>query len=247
MGSAAHPKLVIVMPAYNAGKTIERVFKRIPPEVQSQVLHYVVVNDGSTDDTVEVLARLQQSDPKMVVLDHGVNKGYGAAEKTLLHYAVETEADVVALLHADGQYAPEELPQLVEPFTTEAAAIVQGSRMMQGRAALQGGMPRYKYVSNRCLTAIENVAFGLKMAEYHSGYMLYSQHALKTIPFEKLSDTFCFDQEMLIMAKVKGLKIVQRPIPTHYGDEISHLKPIRYGLHVLSLVWAYQRGYYHAL
>lgn len=108
-------------------------------------------------------------------------------------------------------------------------------------------MPRYKYVSNRCLTSIENLAFGLNLAEYHSGYMLYSKRALQTIPFEKLGNTFCFDQEMLIMAKVKGLKIVQRPIPTHYGDEISHLKPIRYGLNVLALVWAYQRGYYHAL
>ncbi len=247
MGSAVHARLVIVMPAYNAGKTIERVFERIPPTIQSQVVNYVVVNDGSTDDTAEALTRLQHSNPKVVALQHDINQGYGAAEKTLLRYAVNTEADVIALLHADGQYAPEELPQLIEPFVSEAADIVQGSRMMQGSKALQGGMPHYKYVSNRCLTAIENMAFGLKMAEYHSGYMLYSKHALSTIPFEKLGNTFCFDQEMLIMAKIKGLKIVQRPIPTHYGDEISHLKPIRYGLNVLSLVWAYQKGYYHAL
>ncbi|ETW95797.1 MAG: hypothetical protein ETSY2_47560 [Candidatus Entotheonella gemina] len=165
----------------------------------------------------------------------------------MLRYAIETKADVVVLLHADGQYAPEELPKLVEPFTSEAADMVQGSRMMEGRAALRGGMPRYKYIANRGLTAIENLAFGLRMAEYHSGYMLYARRALQEIPFEKLSNSFCFDQEKLIMAKVKGLKIVQRPIPTHYGDEISHLKPIRYGLHVLSLVWAYQRGHYHAL
>lgn len=247
VSSPAHLKLAIVVPAYNAGKTIERVFARIPPTIQHQIVNRIVVNDGSTDETAAVLSRLQRGYPDMLTLHHDVNRGYGAAEKTLLRRAVETDADVVALLHADGQYAPEELPKLMEPFASGAADIVQGSRMMEGRAALRGGMPRYKYVANRGLTAIENMAFGLQMAEYHSGYMLYAKRALRKIPFEKLSDSFCFDQEMLIMAKVKGLKIVQRPIPTHYGDEISHLKPIRYGLHVLSLVWAYKRGYYHAL
>lgn len=139
MFSATPPRLSVVIPAYNAGKTIERVFERIPPEVKSQVVSYVVVDDGSTDDTAEVLIRIQRSEPTLVVLHHDVNQGYGAAEKTLLRNAVETNADVVALLHADGQYAPEELPQLMAPFTSEAADIVQGSRMMRGRAALQGG------------------------------------------------------------------------------------------------------------
>lgn len=244
---AMSKKLAIVIPAYNAGKTIEHVFARIPPAVHPQVVRYIVVNDGSTDDTAEALGRLQQRFPNLVILDHGVNRGYGAAEKTLLRYATGTEAEVVVLLHADGQYAPEEIPRLVEPFETEKADIVQGSRLMGGRAALRGGMPLYKYAANRVLTTIENLAFGMRMAEYHSGYMLYSQRALRTIPFEKLSGTFCFDQEMLIMAKIKGLKIVELPIPTHYGDEVSHLKPIRYGFNVLSLVWAYKRGHYHAL
>jgi glycosyltransferase involved in cell wall biosynthesis len=193
------------------------------------------------------LQRLAWRFPNLVVLDHGVNRGYGVAEKTLLRAATGTVAEVVVLLHADGQYAPEEIPRLVEPFTTEQADIVQGSRMMQGRAALRGGMPLYKYMANRVLTALENLTFGLRMAEYHSGYMLYSQRTLQSIPFEKLSDNFCFDQEMLIMAGIKGFKIVQRPIPTHYGEEVSHLKPVRYGLHVLALVWAYKRGHYHAL
>ena len=247
MNVSAHLKLAVVVPAYNASLTIEGVFKRIPTTVQSQIVKYIVVNDGSTDDTKAALERLQQDYPDVVVRHHDINKGYGAAEKTLLHCAIETDADVVALLHADGQYAPEELPNLIEPFASESADIVQGSRMMTGRAALHGGMPRYKYVANRGLTAIENLAFGLRMAEYHSGYMLYAKRALQKIPFEKLSDSFCFDQEMLIMAKVKGLNIVQRPIPTHYGDEVSYLNPIRYGLQVLSLVWAYKKGYYDTL
>ena len=247
MSAVPDLKLAIVVPAYNAGQTIERVFERIPSAIQAQIVQYIVVNDGSTDDTATVLNRLQRRYSNLLPLHHDVNKGYGAAEKTLLRHAIQTDADVAVLIHADGQYAPEEIPNLLQPFTSETADIVQGSRMMEGRAALRGGMPRYKYVANRGLTAIENLAFGLRMAEYHSGYMLYAKRALQTIPFEKLGDTFCFDQEMLIMAKVKGLKIVQRPIPTHYGDEISHLKPIRYGLHVLSLVWSYQRGYYHSL
>jgi glycosyltransferase involved in cell wall biosynthesis len=239
-------KLAIVIPAYNAGKTIERVFARIPAVVHPSVLHYIVVNDGSTDDTAEALTRLQQHSLNMVILNHQRNRGYGVAEKTLLRYAAGTSAEIIVLLHADGQYAPEEIPRLIEPFEKASADIVQGSRLLGG-GALQGGMPLYKYGANRFLTTIENYAFGMKMAEYHSGYMLYSKRVLQEIPFEKLSDTFVFDQEMLLMAKIKGLKIVQLPIPTHYGDEVSHLKPIRYGLNVLSVVWAYKRGHYHAL
>jgi glycosyltransferase involved in cell wall biosynthesis len=240
-------RLAIIIPAYNAGLTIEDVFARIPEDVHRRVLNYIVVNDGSTDSTAEALARLRKSYANLIVLDHGVNKGYGAAEKTLLRYAASTEAEISILLHADGQYAPEEIPRLIHPFETEQAHIVQGSRMMDGRAALRGGMPLYKYIANRTLSAIENIAFGMHMAEYHSGYMLYSRQALRVIPFERLAENFCFDHEMLIMAKIKGLKIVERAIPTHYGDEVSHLRPIRYGLNVLSLVWAYKRGYYHSL
>ena len=193
------------------------------------------------------LARLQQHWPNFVVLQHEVNQGYGAAQKRLLHYAVGTEAEVVVLLHADGQYAPEEVLRLITPFVTEDADIVQGSRMMQGRAALGGSMPLYKYLANRGLTTIQNFTFGMHLAEFHSGFMLYSRRALKTIPFDGLVNHFCFDQEMLIMAKVQGLKIVQVPIPAHYGEEESHLRPIRYGLNVLGIVWAYTRGHYHRL
>lgn len=240
-------RLAIIMPAYNAGKTLDHVFSRIPSAIRPHIAHYIVVDDGSTDNTSEVLTRLQQNIAGLVVLKHPENRGYGAAEKTLLRYAAGTEVDIIILLHADGQYAPEEIPRLLEPFETDGAHMVQGSRMMRGRTALKGGMPHYKYLANRFLTALENRVFEMKMAEYHSGYMLYSQQALRLIPFERLGDTFCFDQEMLVMAKIKGLKIVEVPIPTHYGDEVSHLRPIRYGLNVLSLVRAYKRGHYHTL
>jgi glycosyltransferase involved in cell wall biosynthesis len=238
--------IFIVMPAYNAGATIEKVFSRIPEQVKQRIQRYVVVNDGSTDNTEEALGRLRSQYSNLVTLRHETNRGYGAAEKTLLNYAVREGAEVAILLHSDGQYSPEKIPELLKPFDEGRADLVQGSRMLGG-GALKGGMPLYKFVANKCLTAIENWGFGLRMAEYHSGYMLYAQKALVEIPFNKLSDSFDFDLEMIVMAKVKGLRIVEVAIPTIYADEDSHLEPIKYGLDVLSVVWSYKRGKYHSL
>ena len=234
------------MPAYNAGKTIEMVFARIPDIAKHRIKRYIVVNDGSTDDTEEALNRLRSRFTELVVLRHEKNQGYGAAEKTLLNYALKEKADVAVLLHSDGQYSPEKLPDLLKPFDMENADLVQGSRML-AKGALKGGMPLYKFIANKCLTKIENTAFRMNMAEFHSGYMLYSQRALREIPFQKLSDSFDFDLEMILMAKIKGLNIIEVPIPTIYADEISHLKPIQYGIDVLSIVWRYLRGQYHRL
>jgi glycosyltransferase involved in cell wall biosynthesis len=236
----------VLMPAYNAGATIEKVFARIPPQALNRIRRYVVVNDGSTDDTAAAVVRLRERFPNLVGLDHGVNKGYGAAEKTLLRYAVEHHADVAILLHSDGQYSPESIPELLAPFDEDTADIVQGSRMLGG-GALRGRMPLYKFIANKALTAIENRAFGLSLAEYHSGYMLYSRKTMLSIPFEKLSDSFDFDLEMIVMARVKGLRIREIAIPTIYADETSHLKPVQYGMRVLKVVRDYRRGKYAAL
>ncbi len=236
----------VVIPAYNAGATIEKVFARLPAQVKERVRRYVVVNDGSADDTETALARLRTQYPDLVTLTHPANRGYGAAAKTLLSYALQEKADVAIVLHSDGQYAPEKIPELLRPFDQDEADMVQGSRMLGG-GALAGGMPLYKFIANKSLTAIENWAFGMKLAEYHSGYMLYSRRALEAIPLEKLSDSFDFDLEMIVMARVKGLRIREIAIPTVYADEVSHLKPIRYGLRVLSVVCAYRRGRYDRL
>jgi glycosyltransferase involved in cell wall biosynthesis len=238
--------IFIIMPAYNAGKTIERVFARIPDYVKKRVGKYVVINDGSSDDTEDALNRLEKLYPDFVVLKHEKNRGYGAAEKTLLNYALEEGADVAILLHSDGQYSPEKIPELIKPFDNNEADIVQGSRMMEG-AAIKGGMPLYKFAANKALTFIENLFFGMKMAEFHSGYMLYARKALLEIPFNKLSDSFDFDLEMLVMAKINGLRIVEVPIPTIYADETSHLNPIKYGFDVLAVVRDYLGGKYHRL
>ena len=207
---------------------------------------YVAVNDGSKDDTAAALARLQKEFDNLVVLTHPVNRGYGEAEKTLLRYALAEGAEVGIVLHSDGQYSPEKIVDLLEPFDRDTADLVQGSRMLGG-GALRGGMPFYKFVANKALTAIENLAFGMNLAEYHSGYMLYSRKALETIPFEKLSASFDFDLEMMVLAHVKGLRIAEIAIPTIYAGEKSHLNPIRYGFDVLSVVRDYRRGKYHRM
>jgi glycosyltransferase involved in cell wall biosynthesis len=238
--------IFVLMPAYNAGATIEKVFARIGEEPRRRIRRYVAVNDGSKDDTAAALDRLQREFENLVVLNHEVNRGYGEAEKTLLRYAVQEGADAGILLHSDGQYSPEKIPELLEPLDGDTADLVQGSRMLGG-GALRGGMPLYKFVANKALTAVENWAFGLHMAEYHSGYMLYSRRAMVTIPWEKLSNSFDFDLEMIVLAVVKKLRIAEVAIPTIYAGEKSHLNSIDYGFRVLSVVRNYRRGKYHAL
>jgi len=239
-------KVAVLMPAYNAAATIEKVFARIPAEARRRVRRYVVVNDGSTDETAAVLERLRRREPDLVVLSHERNRGYGYAEKTLLRYALLENVEVGIILHSDGQYSPERIVELLGPFDRGEADLVQGSRMLGG-GARRGGMPLYKFVANKVLTAIENQAFGMNLAEFHSGYMLYSRKAMETIPFEKLSGSFDFDLEMLVLAHVKGLRIAEIAIPTICAGEKSHLNPIRYGCDVLSVVRNYRRGTYHAM
>jgi len=236
----------VLTPAYNAALTLPAVFERIPSAVRERIARYVVVNDGSTDDTDATLARLAQQWPQLVPLRHPVNRGYGATEKTLLDYAVAEGAEAAVLLHADGQYSPERMLDLIELFDRDEADIVQGSRMA-GDGALRGGMPLYKFVANKSLTWIANRAFGLRLSEYYSGYMAYNRRALTTIPYAKLGDSFHFDLEMLVMGRVKGLRIRQVPIPTIYAGEVSHLNPIKYGFDVLGVIAGYRRGRYHQL
>ena len=236
----------VVMPAYNAERTVEDVLARIPDAARRLVARYVAVDDGSADGTRAALDRAARHLPGLTILSHGRNRGYGAAMKTLLAYARDAGAGAAVTLHADGQYAPERIPALLAPIAAGAAEIVQGSRMLGG-GALEGGMPLYKYAANRCLTAVENRALGLHLAEYHSGYMLYARRALDEIPFERLAETFVFDLEMLVAARVLDLRVAEVAIPTRYAGEVSHLRPVRYGLQVLDVVRRFRRGDYAAL
>jgi glycosyltransferase involved in cell wall biosynthesis len=246
-GRATPPRLAIAIPAYNAARTLAGVFDRLPPEVVARSPRYIVVNDGSRDETARVARGLAARFPTLELVEHPENQGYGAAAQTGLGRALEVGAEVVAWLHGDGQYAPESLPGLLAPLESDRADVVQGSRL-RGGGALRGGMPLYKYVANRGLTFLENRVFGLGLAEYHSGYMLYRRSALLAIPFRRFTRRgFVFDQEMLVAARILGLRVVDLPIPTRYADEVSHLKPIPYGLAVLGLMGRYLRGDYHRL
>lgn len=237
-------KIFIAIPAYQAEKTIESVFDRLPRELDDKNVRIVVVNDGSKDDTGNVVRRIAQRRNDTEVIEHPRNRGYAQAQKTAFTHALQKGADIVALLHADGQYAPELLPQLLSPLENDQADVVQGSRMLNG-GALRGGMPMYKFIANKALTGLENLAYGLSMSEYHSGYMLYSRRCLEAFPFTRLSDTFHFDGEMILMAAKHKLRIKEVAIPTRYADEESHLKPVQYGFDVLKVIWRNYRGEYN--
>ncbi|MDF9827429.1 glycosyltransferase involved in cell wall biosynthesis [Ereboglobus sp. PH5-10] len=237
-------KIVVVIPAYKAAETLPSVLARIVPEMYERLLKILVVEDGGETVPRSTSAELLEKYPKVEVLFHEHNRGYGGAQKTGYRRALELGADIAAMVHADGQYAPEELERLCQPMVDDSADMVLGSRMRSWRSALKGGMPKYKFVANICLTQLENLVYGLHFSEYHSGYMLYSRKALETIPFEKLSDTFHFDGEMLLVGAKRGLRVADLPIPTRYGDEESHLKPIKYGFEVLGVIRDYLRGKY---
>ncbi|MCK5282721.1 MAG: glycosyltransferase family 2 protein [Nanoarchaeota archaeon] len=236
-------KIFIVMPAYQAAKTIISVFERIPKEFYNKVHTIVVVNDGSTDKTEEIVLNLKKKYDKIKLISHEKNKGYGAAQKTGFNEILNQNADIGILLHSDGQYAPELLPKVSAPLENGSADVVIGSRIL-GRGALKGGMPLHKYIGNKMLTAIENIAYGMNISEYHTGYMLYSKKALEKIPFNKLSDTFHFDGEMIMMSGKKKLVIKEIPIPTRYAEEKSHLNAMTYGIDVLKIIWKYKTGKY---
>jgi glycosyltransferase involved in cell wall biosynthesis len=236
-------KIVIVMPAYNAAKTIESVFDRIPKDFWHKIDHVLIVNDGSKDNLPEVIERIRKKYHKIGVLTHPQNRGYGAAQKTGFTEAVRLGADIAVLLHSDGQYAPEILQKMVDPIEQGVADVVLGSRMLGGMA-LKGGMPLYKYLGNRGLTMIENLAYGMRISEYHTGYMIYSRKALAAITFTRLSNTFHFDGEMIMMSGKKRLRIREVPIPTRYAEEKSNLKPIKYGIDVLKIIWRNWTGKY---
>jgi glycosyltransferase involved in cell wall biosynthesis len=237
-------RLVVVIPAYQAAATLPSVVQRVLAS-NPDVAAVCIINDGSTDATAGAAESLAVSDSRVSVVHRPRNGGYGAAMKDGLAAARALEADVVGCVHADGQYAPEVLPRLVEVLSGRALDLVQGSRIASG-TALSGGMPRVKYVANRGLTRLGNLVFGMRMSDYYSGYLVYGARAMTEVPWAGLSDGFEFDLEVIASARSRGLRIGEAPVPTHYGDEVSHLRPIPYGLRVLRVLWRYKRGDYDA-
>jgi glycosyltransferase involved in cell wall biosynthesis len=237
--------VVVVTPAYNAARHVGGVLSRLMALESLALERIVVVNDGSDDDTRERVIALQNARIPVQLLDRATNGGYGAAMKDGIDAALQTDPEVVACVHADGQYSPEALPSLVQSLRSRGLDLLQGSRIASG-TALSGGMPLYKYAANAVLNRIENRTLELSMTDYHSGYLVYGRRTLAALPFRRLSDSFDFDLEVIASARAHGLRVGEAPVATHYGDETSHLNPITYGLRVLRVMWRYRRGRYDA-
>jgi glycosyltransferase involved in cell wall biosynthesis len=238
-------RISVFMPAFNAERHLAATFDRIPPELMERIHAIWIVDDGSTDGTAAVIRKLATRESAVRPLAFAHNRGYGAAVGAALQRIRDEPVDAAVCLHADGQYAPELMGTLLDAMASRRLDIVQGSRLASG-GALAGRMPLYKYAAGHILTLIENLTFRMRMTDYHSGYLCYSRHALDAIPFDRLSASFDFDLEAIACARALGLRIGEVPIPTHYGDEISHLNPVAYGLRVLRIMWRYAGGNYRA-
>jgi glycosyltransferase involved in cell wall biosynthesis len=223
-------RLLIFVVAYNAQTTIAKVLSRIPRSLRGDNVEVLIIDDSSQDDTFGNGLRYQQADSafKITVLRTPENQGYGGNQKLGYRYAIDNGFDIVALVHGDGQYAPEKLPDLLAPLVNEEADAVFGSRMIDKKAARAGGMPVYKWVGNQILTAFQNRMLRTTFSEFHSGYRLYSTAALAQVPFEKNTNDFHFDTEIIVQLVMKKLRIAELPIPTYYGDEICHVDGLKY-------------------
>jgi glycosyltransferase involved in cell wall biosynthesis len=235
--------VAVVIPAYQAERHVKQVVGRVLAARIDDLRCIVIVNDGSRDGTRAAIESLGALPCPLEHVERARNGGYGAAMKDGLERARGHAPEIVACVHADGQYGPEVLPELCATLRARGLDLLQGSRVASG-TALSGGMPRYKYVANAVLNRLENLTLGLDMTDYHSGYLLYGARALSRLPFREFSDSFDFDLEVIASARAHGLAVAEAPVPTHYGDEVSHLNPITYGLRVLKVLMNYQRGKY---
>jgi glycosyltransferase involved in cell wall biosynthesis len=227
-------RVLIFIVAYNAETTIEKVLSRIPSCLHRSEVEVLIIDDSSKDETFRSGVRYQQRNSafKITVLRTPENQGYGGNQKLGYRYAIDNNFDFVALVHGDGQYAPEELPTLLRPLLANQADAVFGSRMIDKRAARAGGMPFYKWIGNQILTAFQNRMLSTSLSEFHSGYRIYSTAALQQIPFERNTNNFHFDTEIIIQLVLKKLRIAELPIPTYYGDEICHVNGLKYAVDV---------------
>jgi glycosyltransferase involved in cell wall biosynthesis len=238
------PRIGIFVIAYNAVNHLNKTIARIPPEVYEQVEEIFVIDDCSQDNSYYAALgyKAEFNVEKLTVHRNQQNQGYGGNQKVGYQYAIDRGLDIVALVHGDGQYAPEALPLLLEPLIKKEADMVFGSRMVQPLAALKGGMPLYKYFGNKILTRLQNWMSGLSLSEYHSGYRLYSVEALSKIPFQSFTNSWHFDTQIILAMAERNCRIVERPIPTYYGDEICHVNGVPYAAHCLWTTYRYYRN-----
>jgi glycosyltransferase involved in cell wall biosynthesis len=227
-------KLTIVMPAYNAEKTLENTYREIPFDIVDEV---ILVDDKSKDNTVEVAKKLGINH----IIIHEKNKGYGANQKTCYNKALELGSDIVIMLHPDYQYTPKLIHSMAYLIANGVYEVVLGSRIL-GRGALRGGMPLYKYIFNRLLTLFQNLMMGQKLSEYHTGYRAFSRKVLESIDYMANSDDFVFDNQMLAQIFFKGFEIAEITCPTKYFDEASSInfrRSLKYGIGVIKTSFQY--------
>ena len=232
MSEVRAPKIVVVMPAYNAGRTLRLTYEELPKDAVNLV---ILVDDGSTDATLEVARQLG-----LEIFVHNRNYGYGANQKTCYAEALKAGADVVVMVHPDYQYDPRLVPEIIRPIAEGNADVVLGSRLKSG-SALSQGMPWWKYLANRFLTGLENRVFGLSLSEYHTGYRAFRREVLETVNFRANSDSFVFDQEIIAQVVAAGFRITEISVPTRYFPEASSasfLASVTYGFRILAaLFW----------
>ena len=238
-------RIAIFIPTYNAGQTLPVVLDRIPPEVKQEVEEIFVVDNASEDNTylIGVGYKHAKGLQNLNIYKNPTNLGYGASQKISYQYAIDRGYDIVVMLHGDAQYAPEKIAYLLEPFRTGDADVVFGSRI--AGLPLKGGMPIHRFLGNKTLTAIENAVLDWNLSEFHSGFRIFSCEALRQVPFALCSNYYHFDTEILIQFKLKRLRVVERPIPTYYGDERCYVNIWRYGFSILGSLMEYvfhQRG-----
>lgn len=223
------PKIVIVMPAYNAEKTLEKTFYDIPRGLANEV---ILVDDQSHDKTVQVADRLG-----LTVFIHPNNLGYGGNQKTCYWEALKRKSDIIVMIHPDYQYDATLTRELVQPIIDGRFDIMLGSRIRSRQEVLEGGMPLYKYLGNRLLTIVENVILGLNLSEYHTGFRAYKREVLEKVPFGRFANDFVFDQQMLIVAVKMGFRIGEIPVPVRYFPEASSIgfwRSVKYGIATLA-------------
>jgi glycosyltransferase involved in cell wall biosynthesis len=228
-------KIAVVLPAYNAARTLERTYQEIPGDIVDEI---ILVDDASSDDTAALARRLGIRQ----VMIHDRNRGYGANQKTCYRRALELEADIIIMLHPDYQYTPKLIPAMASIIAQGLYPVVLGSRIL-GKGARTGGMPRYKYISNRLLTLVQNALLDQKLSEYHTGYRAFSKAVLEAVPFQKNSDDFIFDNQLLAQIFFAGFPIAEITCPTRYFPEASSihlLRSLRYGLGVLRVSCSYR-------
>lgn len=226
--------ILIFIPAYNVEKKIYSVIERIPIKIFENKIKILIINDNSNDKTeIEINRIINDFNYDFELIKNSKQLGYGGTQKLAFDYAIDNNFNYLIMVHGDGQYAPEELPKFIKEYEDDSLDAVFGSRMMSYKDAIKGGMPIYKFLGNIFLTLIQNLILRSKISEFHSGYRSFNVNSLKKINYKEKANYYHFDTEIIIEILKNNLKLKEIKIPTHYGDEVSHLKSIPYGINVL--------------